>query len=751
MFLAGIFLITLSTCIITSNLTLLLWLHPLLWFILVLKSISTILNHPILPSSLKNMFTLDTISIIHFFRITSLLTCIETIIRCQDVEAFYSNNGVFPIRLYDMLCTRMGVCDWDFGKNGNEPLTTTDHSIHLSSGTVIFQYLLFLGTIFLAMWSMYQPSTGRLTGLYILTSSMHRRNHFINDKGSETLRVLLLWSMLLSFTVYNTFEKKDPKKRKSKNQQNAKGQEQHQNSDLDSNSTIFSSATIGFIFQISMLYWFSALYKYAPSGDDSWSSGQAIDLSLALKSHQTKLGHLLLLAPSWTRIFLTHASGALESIGPLLFLCPWHTKKIRCIGIISFIGFHLGIGTAMDLGIFPVYSCCLFIPLMPKEWWWWLSFGNVWMGGEMDVVNVVEGINGGGGSGSGSGSNSGGSSVGVGVGVEKGPTAIKSTTIKTKESCPRRCARECGNQKKLLVTNAKGQLNSNLPVVLFQQIFIVIVTFLIFWWQTTHVIEEGQYDTVLNMPLSYAAKESCSILGIKQHWKVFTNLSTMEGNFNCRPIIIGVVGGNTNDQDQSNSNGNGNVEDSDSKYINLLNWKKNSFLPQYQHGTIHSVLEDYNSEARQTSSYLWDRWTYAIRSNDYLMISTGDYFCRLWERETNINMTLIMDNKNVNINTKHGLNPIEIIRVVTNFCTVWGLNSEECQQIWQAFENVAKKQRMQSYYYLSVCEKGLVHGIRHDCLNDLESVLDERMSPTVIQFKREEVVEEKVEKVDGRG
>jgi hypothetical protein len=184
---------------------------------------------------------------------------------------------------------------------------------------------------------------------------------------------------------------------------------------------------------------------------------------------------------------------------------------------------------------------------------------------------------------------------------------------------------------------------------------------------------------------------------------------------------------------------------------NLLNWKKNSFLPQYQHGTIHSVLEDYNSEARQTSSYLWDRWTYAIRSNDYLMISTGDYFCRLWERETNINMTLIMDNKNVNIDTKHGLNPIEIIRVVTNFCTVWGLNSEECQQIWQAFENVAKKQRMQSYYYLSVCEKGLVHGIRHDCLNDLESVLDERMSPTVIQFKREEVVEEKVEKVNGKG
>ena len=105
------------------------------------------------------------------------------------------------------------------------------------------------------------------------------------------------------------------------------------------------------------------------------------------------------------------------------------------------------------------------------------------------------------------------------------------------------------------------------------------------------------------------------------------------------------------------------------------------------------MLEDYNSEARQTSSYLWDRWTYAIRSNDYLMISTGDYFCRLWERETNINMTLIMDNKNVKINTKHGLNPIEIIQVVTNFCTVWGLNSEECQQIWQAFENVAKKQK----------------------------------------------------------
>jgi hypothetical protein len=53
------------------------------------------------------------------------------------------------------------------------------------------------------------------------------------------------------------------------------------------------------------------------------------------------------------------------------------------------------------------------------------------------------------------------------------------------------------------------------------------------------------------------------------------------------------------------------------------------------------------------------------------------------------------------------------------------MSTDQCQQLYESMEEKRQNERLNSYYYLSVCEFGNVHGIKQSCFkNDERSSLD---------------------------
>ena len=723
----------------------LLVLGSLLWLLVCGMAFESITSRSVVPNVLRTTFTMNLTSVYRFFQFSSLLSCVEVLLRYQDVEAFYTNIGVFPVAQYDLICSQLGACDFSF--DGSVPLTTTDFSLHLASGDVDFQKGLFVCTFLLGLWTVYHPKTWRLAGLYVLISSMHRRNHFINDKGSETLRIMLLWSTLLSFKVGGA-ERVEAEKEEQEEQEEKEEKEEKEDKKLvkeksneklvkvkgskeekkvetltrgkasttasgscavtssTSFSTSFStsisttssrrhmstSATVGFIFQVGMIYWFSAWYKYAPSADDSWSSGKALDLSLGLKTKRTTMGEVLLSMPPWVRMLLTHASGAIEIAGPFLFMSPYYTQTLRGVGVLCFVGFHLGIGTAMDLGIFPLYSCFLMVPLVPGSWWEMCRCG----GG-------VRGVRG-------------------GVTVDRHDAGSQqsgtSRTIDTSPAPPSSNSNSDNNSNKENHHDRsyawnRSRTRDHWTTTFVQQLFIVVVSLLIFWWQAFNFM-----DTV---PMPKFAREACAVVGLKQHWKLFTNMTVVEDNFDCRPAMIGVLsGGQQLQQLTSDPTGTKRTEED---YINLLRWFRQELettTPEIKevqrHSSLENSLRDY-SGGKQMPSTLWERWMEHIRSNDFLMMSTGSYFCRKWRENHRVQLIVTMDRKDVAV--KYGIEEESVVKYATEFCHRYHMTQEECTHLYNAMKRKADDAMLVSYHFLSVCDGGVVHGIKHMCDTDV--------------------------------
>jgi hypothetical protein len=642
-------------------------------------ALERIFNCTLIPNkALRKMFSLNSTSIQYFVRLSCLMCSFDTIARYQDLEAFYSDSGVFPSSLYTAFCYEFGICDFDF--TGGKILTKFDHCLHLASGDADFQRLLFAVTFVIAIWSAYKPKTWRLATVYILVSSMHRRNHFINDKGSMTLRIMQLWATLLSYDLTvegedieeqsNCFDEGHKKYGEGRDVKERAGRQ-----NLSDN--VPSSSSVGFIFQVCMIYWFSALYKYAPSADDSWTSGNALDIALSFKEYSSVLGELLLRMPPVVRVALTHASGILECVGPFVFMSPFHTSFFRGLGFVLFVGFHLGIGLTMNLGIFPIYSCFLFVPLIPREWWKYRCLCH--------RQNISS------------------------------PSSKISKDTSGSNGSSEKCA-----EKAVELNSNYSRKNHGETII--QQISVVFISLLIFWWQASNIENGIQVPRIV--------REACAVVGVKQHWKLFTNLtSSMTGNFDCKPFVVGVLtnkgGGATSMEEIGKENHN-------YRHVNLLNWRERQYINNFtSFESIEGLLTDQQSPNQNKIPFLsswttarsWNKWTQAMRSNDYGMMSTGDYFCKLWNHNKKINIVVTMDGNNVKI--EFGLKFDDVVSAAKNFCMKYRMSTDQCQQLYESMEEKRQNERLDSYYYLSVCEFGNVHGIKQSCFkNDERSSLD---------------------------
>ena len=269
-----------------------------------------------------------------------------------------------------------------------------------------------------------------------------------------------------------------------------------------------------------------------------------------------------------------------------------------------------------------------------------------------------------------------------------------------------------GNQKDLCTT-------------ILQQTVVVLISVLIYWWQASN-IENG-------VPIPTVAREACAILGVKQHWKLFTNLTSNSdsgggGNLDCRIVLIGALKGSVDNKPKPDNS----ASVQPFHYVNLLQWKNTKYSNHLLlYPSVEKVLRNHSTGDRVEG--LWSRWTIASRSNDYAMMSTGDYFCRVWNRKRRVQMTVTMDGENVPI--VYGLETKTVINAAERFCAKYRLLNDQCQQLYERMKETSDRERLDHYYYLSICEEGYVHGIKQQCSRKdqlLSYETDTREFPVVI-------------------
>src|SRR5262249_34437757 len=111
--------------------------------------------------------------------------------------------------------------------------------------------------------------------------------------------------------------------------------------------------------QMMLIYFFNGAYKLAGHG---WQSGDVMYNVLANLTW-TRMAYAELPLPAFPIPLMTWTVLVWEVSFPLLVMMPWARAKILWLGI----AFHLGTGILLQLGPFPLYMICLYLPVVPWE------------------------------------------------------------------------------------------------------------------------------------------------------------------------------------------------------------------------------------------------------------------------------------------------------------------------------------------------------------------------------------------------
>jgi hypothetical protein len=187
---------------------------------------------------------------------------------------------------------------------------------------------------------------------WLLLMSLHGRFPLITQGGDMLLRCMLFWSLFVPLDARWSVARAEGGRRKAEGREKQVGY-------------VVSWGTAAVVVQLAVMYLFTAMLKTSPSWRTEFSAAY---YALAIDHFTSELGYLLLQFPAllWT---LTVSSILLEWIGPLLLFAPLRHTFFRIAVPLSFIGFHLGLATTMDLGTFPWICIVFWLALLPPVVW----------------------------------------------------------------------------------------------------------------------------------------------------------------------------------------------------------------------------------------------------------------------------------------------------------------------------------------------------------------------------------------------
>lgn len=254
----------------------------------------------------------------------ALILLIDIGIRSLSINAFFTDEGILPVSVL---------------KNYN--WNPYYFSFHALSGDLWWQILL-ISINALCIVLLLIGYRARLFTFICWTFlvSMQNRNPFILQGGDELLRIILFWGIFLPwgerYSVLKTSSYRN---------------------------SYFSVANIGYVFLIASVYFFSALLK---TSSEWHSEGTALYYALSIDQMRLPFGTFLYQFPGFL-VFLTHAVYYMELFAPLLLICPFVSKKIRVIGIVSIALLHLGFFLSLYVGLFYIIGIVSLIGLLPSK------------------------------------------------------------------------------------------------------------------------------------------------------------------------------------------------------------------------------------------------------------------------------------------------------------------------------------------------------------------------------------------------
>lgn len=268
-----------------------------------------------LIKKLTQVFSLDLRSLALLRISIAVIGLVDLALRGRDLVAHYSNSGVYP--------GAMGL--WNF------PI-------------IIF---ILSAVFFTSLLVGYKTRLSTLLA-FIFLLVIQLRNPFVFQKSDDILRLILLWGFFLPWgEVYSL---------------DASGRQPQE----QIKKSIFSVATVAYFSQIMLIYITTALLKSSPI----WrTEGSAIFYALASDHYTSAIGYFLLGFPSWMLQILTHSVWWFELLGPLLLIIPIFNPLFRIIGIVAFIGLHIGFGSTMQLQLFPWICSAAMFAFIPGVVW----------------------------------------------------------------------------------------------------------------------------------------------------------------------------------------------------------------------------------------------------------------------------------------------------------------------------------------------------------------------------------------------
>ena len=271
-------------------------------------------------------FALDLRSLALFRILIGACLVAALLVRVPQITAFYTDKGIAPRDLVIRL-------------------TASAPSVHLLSGSPVVQAGLFLLAFALASAIIVGYRTRLATiASWFLFMSLQTRTPMASHGGDNILRMMLFWGMFLPLNGRWSLDA---------------------GRDRTLPTTHLSPAGVGLVLQLCAVYWFA----FSEKMDPIWMSERsAVYYALNVDLYATAFGVALRDHAVITRLF-TVGTMALEFIGPLLAISPIASAPLRLVAVLSFIGFHAGLGLTMRLGTFPWICIAAWVGLLPALFW----------------------------------------------------------------------------------------------------------------------------------------------------------------------------------------------------------------------------------------------------------------------------------------------------------------------------------------------------------------------------------------------
>lgn len=259
----------------------------------------------------------------------------DVLYRLPDLVNFYTDVGLVPRATFVGEMSMPWSLSFHLG-NGSTAFAATMFAIHF-----IFGLMLMLG--YKTRWAM--------IGAYLMTLSVHNRNWLVNNGGDDILRAVLFLSIFLPL---NKVFSLDSALRRDK---------------TPVEDTHKSTWAWAFFFQVFAIYYVSYILKDHAIWRTDYT---ALFYASRLDIFATPIGIWLRNFPTFQKIS-TFLTIYLEFLGPLLlifgFLFGRYWWITRLIVITGFWALHLGIITAMWIGVFPYLCLVMWLIFLPGPFW----------------------------------------------------------------------------------------------------------------------------------------------------------------------------------------------------------------------------------------------------------------------------------------------------------------------------------------------------------------------------------------------